>query len=109
MKQKFFQNLLILVSIAALASCAGKQEDMTPVQPGEMVTYKDLIYRFSFKAPKLWAVESTPGVKTTYYSSPATETRFQKFTEGDFGARIEVGAMEHSTKEKAAADFKQSM
>lgn len=79
------------------------------MQPGEMVTYKDLVFHFSFKAPKTWAVESTPGSKTTYYSSPSTETRFQNFTEGDMGARIEVGAMEHITKEKAAANFKQSM
>ncbi len=79
---------------------------MTPLQPGEMATYKDLVYRFTFKAPKTWAVESVPGTKTTYYSSPSTETRFQNFTEGDFGARIEVGAMEHSTKEKEAAAFK---
>lgn len=82
---------------------------MTPVQPGEMVTYKDLVFHFSFKAPKTWSAESTPGNKTTYYSTPSTETRFQNFTEGDMGARIEVGVIEHSSKEKAANDFKQSM
>ncbi|HEX5317227.1 MAG TPA: PsbP-related protein, partial [Candidatus Kapabacteria bacterium] len=58
---------------------------------------------------KTWSAESTPGNKTTYYSTPSTETRFQNFTEGDMGARIEVGAIEHSSKEKAANDFKQSM
>lgn len=79
---------------------------MTPVQPGETVAYKDLVYRFSFKAPKSWVVESVPGRNTTYYSTAATETRFQKFTEGDYGARVGVGVAEHSTKEKEAADFK---
>lgn len=106
MKHKFSTALTIAISLLALASCSKKEEDMTPVQPGEMVTYKDLVYRFSFKAPKDWVAESTPGTKTTYYSSPSTETRFQNFTEGDYGARIEVGAMEHSTKEKEAASFK---
>ncbi len=109
MKQKFSLAFLFTISLLALASCSKKEEDMTPVQPGEMVTYKDLVYRFSFKAPKLWSVESVPGTKTTYYSSPSTETRFQKFTEGDLGARIEVGAKEHSTKEMEATVFKQSM
>ncbi|HEY3873863.1 MAG TPA: hypothetical protein VGM92_00170 [Candidatus Kapabacteria bacterium] len=98
--------LLIFVCAVLVASCAKKEEDMTPVQPGEMVTYKDLVYRFSFKAPKDWVVESTPGQKTTYYSTASTETRFQNFTEGDYGARIEAGALEHSTKEKEAANFK---
>ncbi len=106
MKQKFSLALTIVVSILSLASCAKKDEDMTPMQPGEMATYKDLVYRFTFKAPKAWSVESVPGSKTTYYSSPSTETRFQNFTEGDFGARIETGAMEHTTKEKEAANFK---
>ncbi len=43
-----------------------------------------------------------PGTRTTYYSSPSTETRFANLNsnEGDLGARVEVGAMEHSTKEK---------
>jgi hypothetical protein len=106
MKQKFFNNLLIIVSLAVIASCSGKQEDMTPVQPGEMVTYKDLLYHFSFKAPKLWAVESVPGTKTTYYSSPSTETRFQSMKEGDFGAKIEVGVDTNTSKEQEAANFK---
>ena len=108
MKHKISLTLVVLL-MAALASCSKKEENMTPVQPGEMVTYTDLVFHFSFKAPKTWAVESVPGSRTTYYSSPSTETRFQNFTEGDMGARIEVGATEHSTKEKAAADFKQSM
>ncbi len=109
MTQKHSFPFLLVLAVAMLASCSKKTEDMTPVQPGEMVTYKDLVYRFSFKAPKAWAAESVPGTKTTYYSSPSTETRFQKFTEGDYGARIEVGAMEHSSMEKEAASFKQSM
>jgi hypothetical protein len=90
-------------------SCSKKEEDMTPVQPGETVIYQDMAYRFSFKAPKSWVVESTPGKTTTYYSSPATETRFQKFTEGDYGARVGAGVLEKSTKEGAAEQFKQSM
>jgi hypothetical protein len=106
MKQKIPLFFTVFIALIAIASCSKKEEDMTPVQPGEMVTYKDLVYRFSYKAPKAWAVESVPGKKTSYYSSPSTETRFQNFSEGDFGARIEVGAMEHSTKEKEAASFK---
>jgi hypothetical protein len=109
MTRKLSLRFFILVSLIALASCGKKEEDMTPVQPGETVTYKDLVYRFSFKAPKSWVVESVPGRNTIYYSSPATETRFQKFTEGDFGARAGVGVIEHSSKEKAAEDFKTSM
>jgi hypothetical protein len=109
MTKKHLFPFLLVFALAILASCSKKEEDMTPVQPGEMATYKDLVYRFSFKAPKAWVAESVPGTKTTYYSSPSTETRFQKFTEGDFGARIEVGAKEHSTKEMEAAAFKQSM
>ncbi len=109
MKSWVTTSLVSLALIAIIAGCGKKEEDMSPVQPGEMVTYKDLVYRFSFKAPKAWAAESVPGEHTFYYSTPSTETRFQKFTEGDYGARIGVGAMEHSTKEKVANDFKQSM
>lgn len=109
MTRKLSLPLFLFVSLIALASCSKKQEDMTPVQPGESVTYKDLVYRFSFKAPKAWVVESVPGRNTTYYSSSATETRFQKFTEGDYGARVGVAVVEHMTKEKAAEDFKGSM
>ena len=109
MAQKLSRYFLMLIALVTLASCAKKEEDMTPVQPGETVTYKDLVYRFSFKAPKSWVVESVPGRNTIYYSSAATETRFQKFTEGDFGARVGAGVIEHMTKEKAADDFKQSM
>ncbi len=107
--QRLPHYLMIVFSLAVLASCGRKDEDMTPVQPGETVTYKDLVYRFSMKAPKSWVVESVPGRNTTYYSSAATETRFQKFTEGDYGARVGVAAVEHMTKEKAAQDFKTSM
>ncbi|HET6401282.1 MAG TPA: hypothetical protein VFH95_07775 [Candidatus Kapabacteria bacterium] len=111
MKHRFsiiFHTSYFILFLAVLAGCA-KKEDMTPVQPGEMVTYTDLVFHFNFKAPKNWVAESVPGSKTTYYSTPSTETRFQNFTEGDMGARIEVGVFEHSTKEKAANDFKQSM
>jgi hypothetical protein len=109
MKHKLSLPFVLFGVLFVLAGCAKKEEDMTPVQPGETVTYKDLVYRFSFKAPKSWVVESVPGNRTTYFSSAATETRFQKFTEGDYGARVEVGVVEHETKEKAADDFKQSM
>ncbi|MFI5201658.1 MAG: hypothetical protein ACHQNE_04680 [Candidatus Kapaibacterium sp.] len=102
-------SLILLLAIASTVGCT-KKEDMTPVQPGEMVTYTDLGLHFSFKAPKSWMAESTPGVRTTYYSTPSTETRFQNLNsnEGDLGARVEVGAKEHSTKEKEAAAFQQS-
>ena len=109
MKQKLSLSLLILSAIVAIVGCSKKEEDMTPVQPGETVVYKDLVYRFSFKAPKSWAAESVPGKQTFYYSTPATETRFQKFTEGDYGARVGVGVLEHETMQKAADDFKGSM
>ncbi len=114
MKQRFSfilkpSSIILLLAAASIIGCSKKEESMAPVQPGEMVTYTDLVFHFSFKAPKSWAVESTPGNRTTYYSSPSTETRFQNFTEGDMGARIEVGAMEHSTKEQEANNFKQSM
>ncbi len=101
-------SLILVLAIAVLAGCA-KKEDMTPVQPGEMVTYTDLALHFSFKAPKSWMAESTPGDQTTYYSTPSTETRFQNLNsnEGDLGARVQVGAKEHSTKEAAAAEFQQ--
>lgn len=94
------------LSLALLSSCSKQSEDMTPVQPGETVTYKDLVYKFSFKAPKSWVAESQPGKKTSYYSSQAAIVRFQKFTEGEFGAKIEVGGEEHKTKEAALEEFK---
>lgn len=82
---------------------------MTPVQPGETVTYKDMVYKFSFKAPKDWTVESQPGRRTTYYTSQGAITRFTKFTEGEYGARIEVGAEEKISKETAAERDKNSI
>lgn len=100
----------VMVFLAlVLASCGSKEEDMTPVQPGETEVFKDQVYKFSFKAPKNWVAESTPGVRTAYYSSQAAETRFQKFTEGEFGAKIEVGAKEGSTAALSLADFKASI
>ena len=109
MTRKFSLVSSLLLVVVLVAGCGKKQEDMSPVQPGETVTYKDLVFRFSMKAPKAWVAESVPGKNTFYYSTAATETRFQKFTEGDYGARIGVGVVEHSTKEDAAATFKQSM
>lgn len=101
--------ILIAVAVGALSSCGKKEEDMTPVNPGETRAYKDNVLNFSFKAPKAWVVEPVPGKSTFAYSSAATETRFQKFTEGDYGARVGVGAIEGSTKEQAVDLFKQSM
>jgi hypothetical protein len=82
---------------------------MTPVNPGETRTYKDNVVNFSFKAPKAWVVEPVPSKSTFAYSTAAAETRFQKFTEGDYGARVGVGVVEGQTKEQAADQFKQSM
>jgi hypothetical protein len=99
----------IILSIFALAffvaSCK-KSEDMAPVQPGETVTFKDQVYKFMFKAPKAWIAESTPGVRTSYYSTQQSEVRFQKFTEGDYGAMIETGVKNPSTVADAMNEFK---
>src|SRR5688572_2135987 len=97
-----------LLSVLLLVSCGKEAEDMTPVQPGETETYKDLVFKFSFKAPKSWVVESQPGKRTSYYSSQAAIVRFQKFTEGEYGAKIEVGGEEHMSKEMALDAFKQN-
>jgi hypothetical protein len=102
---KLSRYVVLLAAVSLLASCS-KKEDMTPVQPGETVAYKDMAYHFSFKAPKSWVVESVPGNNTAYYSSAATETRFQKFNEGDYGARIMMGVDTNSSKEKEPANFK---
>ena len=109
MKQKFSLAFLLTISLLALASCSKKEEDMTPVQPGEMVLRKETSSIAGFKAPKAWVAESVPGTKTSYYSSPSTETRYQKFTEGDFGAHRSGSGKGHSTKELEAAAFKQRM
>lgn len=109
MNRKFSLPIFALTLLFLAASCGKKSEDMTPVQPGETVTYKDQVYKFSFKAPKAWVAESTPGQKTAYYSTQGAETRFSKFTEGDYGAKIEVGAAEGKTKEQAMEDFKQNI
>lgn len=82
---------------------------MTPVQPGQTETFKDQVYKFSFKAPDEWVVESQPGKKTTYYTTQGAITRFTKFTEGDYGARVEVGSEENTTKEMVADSYKNSI
>jgi hypothetical protein len=107
--KKFLQQSLMLVLALASIGCGSKEEDMTPVQPGETEVFKDQVYKFSFKAPKNWVAESTPGMRTAYYSTQAAEVRFQKFTEGEFGAKIEVGAKEGSTTDAALAEFKASI
>lgn len=81
---------------------------MSAVQPGETVVFRDQVFKFSFKAPKSWVAESVPGATTAYYSTQASEVRFQKFTEGDFGAKIEAGVRDGYTKEQAIEDFKKS-
>ncbi len=98
-----------LLVMNALSGCGKKTEDMTPVQPGETVTVKDEVKKFSFKAPKAWVAEAQPGKKTSYYSSASAKTRFQNFTDGDFGARIEVGVEEGKTKEQALEAYKQNL
>ena len=105
MRSKFSFVALLVAAVFTLSSCS-RDEDMTPVQPGETVTYKDMVYKFSFKAPKAWVVESQPGKRTTYYTTQGAGTRFTKFTEGDYGARVEVGSEENTTMETAAESFK---
>jgi hypothetical protein len=106
---KNLRYFLVFTAFAFLSGCGGKQEDMAPVQPGETEVFKDQVYKFSFKAPKNWVAESTPGQRTSYFSSQAAEVRFQKFTEGDYGAKIEMGAKEGGgTKEQALDEFKNS-
>src|SRR5437660_774196 len=101
-----FYSICLLLAAYSLLSCGKKSEDMTPVQPGETVTFRDQVFKFTFKAPKTWVAESVPGVQTAYYSSQDAETRFQKFTEGAYGAKIEVGARAGYTKEQWIEDFK---
>lgn len=109
LSQRLTLALLIVVTIGLIGGCAKKEEDMTPVNPGETRTYKDNVVNFSFKAPKAWVVEPVPSKSTFAYSTAAAETRFQKFTEGDYGARVGVGAIDGQTKEMALDQFKQSM
>ena len=104
-----FSRFLILSALVVVAGCGKKSEDMAPVQPGETEIFKDQVYKFSYKAPKTWVAESTPGRQTAYFSSQGAEVRFQKFTEGDYGAKIEVGIKEGMSKEKAVEDFKGAM
>lgn len=106
---KNLRYFLVVVVSVLLAGCGAKEEDMSPVQPGETEVFKDQVYKFSFKAPKNWVAESTPGQRTSYFSSQASEVRFQKFTEGDYGAKIEMGAKDGGgSKEQALDEFKNS-
>jgi hypothetical protein len=101
--------ILLIAALFVIVSCGKQAEDMTPVQPGETEVFKDQVYKFSFKAPKNWVVESSPGLRTIYYSTQASQTRFQKFTEGDMGAKIEVGVKSPSTTEQSVADFRDAL
>jgi hypothetical protein len=108
MKRSVIRLYAIVLAVVYLAGCGKKSEDMTPVQPGETVTFRDQVYKFSIKAPKSWVAESVPGATTGYYSTQGSEVRFQKFTEGDFGAKIEVGVRDGYTKEQSIDDFKKT-
>ncbi len=109
MLKRAILTLPLLALALLVASCGKKTEDMAPVQPGETITFKDQVYKFSFKAPKAWVAESTPGKSTSYFSTQGSEVRFQKFTEGEFGAKVEVGVKDGMTKEAAVEDYKKSM
>jgi hypothetical protein len=108
MKRTAISIYIIALAAFIAPGCGKKSEDMTPVQPGETTVFKDQVYKFSFKAPKAWVAESVPGATTGYYSSQGSEVRFQKFTEGDYGAKIEVGVRDGYTKEQAIEDFKKT-
>src|SRR5579872_7354417 len=109
MKRTVIQLYTIALAVIFVAGCGKKSEDMSPVQPGETVVFRDQVYKFSFKAPKSWVAESVPGATTAYYSTQGSEVRFQKFTEGDYGAKIEVGVREGVTKEQEVESFKKSI
>jgi hypothetical protein len=114
MNMKTFLCFSLMMFLAvSFISCGSKEEDMTPVQPGETEVFKDQVYMFSFKAPKNWVAESTPGDRTSYYSSQAAEIAFQKVSEGGYegelGAKIEAGAKKGTTAEAALADYKANM
>ncbi len=101
--------IITITALLSLQSCSKKTEDLTPVSPGETITYKDDSRKFSFKAPKAWVAESQPGVRTSYYSTPGTEQRFTNFTTGDYGARIEVGVDSGKSAAEDAAAFRTSI
>jgi len=103
----FFGSALVLLSI--FSSCSKKSEDLTPVSPGETVTYKDDGRKFSFKAPKSWSAVSQPGVKTSYFSSMGAQQRFSTFSDGDYGARIQVGVDSGKSAAEDAAAFRTSI
>ncbi len=101
--------LLAAATLIFLSSCAKKSEDLTPVSPGETITYKDDARKFSFKAPKAWVAESQPGAKTSYFSTTGTQERFSNYSSGDYGARIQVGVDSGKTANEMADAFKSSM
>lgn len=109
MKRTAISIYIIVLAALTASGCGKKSEDMTPVPLGETTVFKDQVYKFSFKAPKAWVAESVPGATTGYYSSQGSEVRFQKFTEGDYGAKIEVGVREGVTKEQEIENFKKSI
>src|SRR3981081_1748744 len=108
MKQSVISIYIIALATVLLSSCGKKSEDMSPVRVDSMTVFRDQVYKFSFKAPKSWVVESVPGATTAYYSTQGSEVRFQKFTEGEYGGKIEVGVRNGYTKEQAIEDFKKS-
>ena len=105
-----FANRIYIIALIGIfiSGCGKKSEDMALVQAGETTVFKDQVFKFSFKAPKSWVAESVPGAHTAYYSTQGSEVRFQKFSEGDYGAKIEVGAQDGSTKEQGVEDFKKT-
>ena len=108
MKRNVISIYIIGLAVILLSSCGKKSEDMSPVRVDSTMVFKDQVYKFSFKAPKSWVVESVPGATTSYYSSQGSEVRFQKFAEGEYGGKIEVGVRNGYTKEQAIEDFKKS-
>jgi hypothetical protein len=113
MKRNSISIYIIALAAILISSCGKKSEDMSPVRMDSTIVFQDQVYKFSFRAPKSWAVESVPSTATSYYSSQGAEVRFQKIyggknPEGEMGAKIEVGVLKGITKEQAIEDFKKS-
>ena len=81
---------------------------MTPVQPGEMATYKDLVYRFSFKAPKAWTVESVRARRLLIIPRHRQKHDFKNLPKAISARASRLAQWSIHPKKKAAA-FKQSM